>query len=366
MPLLTPRRVLLTTDAVGGVWRYVLELAEGLAARGIEPVIAVLGPSPSPTQRAHASRIAELIDTGLPLDWTAEDEGALAEAADRLADLAGETAADLAHLHAPAFAGWSRWPLPIVAVAHSCVATWWDTVRGTALPADLAWRANATARGLHNADTVIAPTAAFSQALRTAYPLERAIAVVHNGRRAPEMVRSPRERAVLAVGRLWDEGKNVAALDRAAPHLGAPVYAAGPIAGPNGAVARFDHIRLLGELDESSLWRRYAGTAILAAPALYEPFGLSVLEAAQAGMALVLGDIPSLRELWDGAAAFVDPGDDEALAHALRGLLDDTDAIERAGALARERARRYTVDAMVAGTIAVHRMALARTATAAA
>lgn len=33
--------------------------------------------------------------------------------------------------------------------------------------------------------------------------------------------------------------------------------------------------------------------------------GLSVLEAAQAGCALVLGDIDSLRELWDGAATFV-------------------------------------------------------------
>jgi len=366
VPLLTPRRVLLTTDAVGGVWRYVLELAEGLAARGIEPVIAVLGPSPSPTQHAHASGIAEVVETGLPLDWTADDPRALASAAGRLADLAGETAADLAHLHAPAFAGWARWPLPVVAVAHSCLATWWDAVRSTALPPDFTWRANATERGLNNADAVIAPTAAFSRALRRAYTVERSIAVVHNGRRAPAMASGLRERAVLTVGRLWDEGKNVAALDRAAFFLDAPAYAAGPIAGPNGAVARFDHIRLLGELEAPALWARYAGTAILAAPARYEPFGLGVLEAAQAGMALVLGDIPTLRELWDGAAAFVDPGDDEALAHALRSLLDDTDAIERAGALARERARGYTVDAMVDGTVAVHRMTLAHIATAAA
>ena len=39
--------------------------------------------------------------------------------------------------------------------------------------------------------------------------------------------------------------------------------------------------------------------------ARYEPFGLAVLEAAQAGMRLVLSDIPSFRELWDGAATFV-------------------------------------------------------------
>ena len=34
-------------------------------------------------------------------------------------------------------------------------------------------------------------------------------------------------------------------------------------------------------------------------PARYEPFGLSILEAALSGCALVLGDLPSLRELWD-------------------------------------------------------------------
>ena len=105
-------------------------------------------------------------------------------------------------------------------------------------------------------------------------------------------------------------------------------------------------------------------TAILAAPALYEPFGLGVLEAAQAGAALVLGDIPTLRELWDGAATFVDPRDHTDLAHTLRGRLNSRDALRRAGALAQERARAYTVGAMVDGTLAMHRATLARMATA--
>ena len=53
--------------------------------------------------------------------------------------------------------------------------------------------------------------------------------------------------------------------------------------------------------------------AIYALPARYEPFRLEVLEAAAPGCALVLGDIASLRELWDGAALFVAPDDDRAL-----------------------------------------------------
>ena len=38
----------------------------------------------------------------------------------------------------------------------------------------------------------------------------------------------------------------------------------------------------------------FARAGIYALPAVYEPFGLSVLEAALSGCALVLGDIPSL------------------------------------------------------------------------
>ncbi len=357
-----PRRVLLTTDAVGGVWRYVLELADGLAERGIEPVIAVVGPNPQPKQRAQASRIGRVIETGWPLDWTAENERALRKASRCLAQLARDEAVDLAHLHAPAFAGWDRWPVPVVAVAHSCLATWWNAVRGTALPADFRWRAGATARGLCQADAVIAPTAAFAEALGRVYALDRSITVVRNGRRAATPGANARQHAVLTAGRLWDEGKNVAALDRAAPLIDAPVYAAGSIVGPNGATARFDHLRLLGELDEPAVRARYAQAAIFAAPALYEPFGLSVLEAAQAGAALVLGEIPTLRELWDGAAIFVDPQDHVQLARVSRGLLGDQHAIRRAGALAQEKARAYTVSAMVDGTLAVHRATRARMA----
>jgi glycosyltransferase involved in cell wall biosynthesis len=69
----------------------------------------------------------------------------------------------------------------------------------------------------------------------------------------------------------------------------------------------------------------------------------------------VLSDIPTFRELWDGAAAFVPPNDDEALAAALDSLLRDPGERVRAGAAARERAARYTVAAMTTGVLAVYR-----------
>ena len=89
-----------------------------------------------------------------------------------------------------------------------------------------------------------------------------------------------------------------------------------------------------------------ARASVFAAPARYEPFGLGILEAALTGCALVLGDIDSLRELWDGAAEFVDPDDPAALAATLTGLADAPERCAHLGHRARRRARSYQPAAM--------------------
>ena len=358
-----PARVLMTGDAVGGVWQYSLELARGFASRGIAPVLAVLGPVPNATQLLEAAALPalRLIPTQLPLEWTATAPESLHAAADFLAELALSCDADSIHLHTPALVGEAAWPAPVVAVAHSCVATWWSAVRGsTRLPRDFAWRAAAVADGLARADAVIAPSDSFAALLRRVYRLARPIAVVRNGRRAPRLSDTAGRRgAVLTAGRLWDEGKNVAVLDRAAARLDAPIYAAGPLQGPNGTAIGFSSIHPLGPLDAPQLAAEYTSIQVFAAPSLYEPFGLSVLEAAQAGMALALADIPTFRELWDGAACFADPTDAGAWAAALGALLDDAELRQHLAAAAVERAREYAADPMVDATIAVHMDAIA-------
>src|SRR5207248_901575 len=86
--------------------------------------------------------------------------------------------------------------------------------------------------------------------------------------------------------------------------------------------------------------------AIFVLPALYEPFGLSVLEAGLAGCALVLGNIASLREIWGDAAIFVDPTDDRALEVALRTLTTDKKMCRQMGEKARKRALEFTSERM--------------------
>lgn len=344
-------RLLMTTDAVGGIWRYSVDLAEGLAGCGVQTVLAVLGPSASPSQRAEAEAVPglRLVETSLPLDWTAAAPAELDRASEQLAKLAARAGVGSVHLHAPALVGAARWPAPVVAVAHSCLATWWRAVRGGPMLDDFAWRSDATRAGLLAAQALIAPTAAHAEATEAAYG-PTLIGIVHNGSRARTVPARPRRPSVLTAGRLWDAGKAVDWLDRAAPGLDVPILAAGPTRSPEGAEARFNHLRLLGALAPDALAAERAEATVFASMARYEPFGLAVLEAAQSGMALVLSDTPGFRELWDGAAIFA--AEEAGLLPALRDAL----AMPKPwAARAQERARRYTVEAMAAGTLAVHR-----------
>ena len=107
-------------------------------------------------------------------------------------------------------------------------------------------------------------------------------------------------------------------------------------------------------LDSVALACEYSKAGFFVSPARYEPFGLAVLEAASAGCPLILGDIPTFRELWDGAAVFVPPDDARGLAEAMHAMLSCPENAARLGAAARARAARYSPEAMAAQTWAVH------------
>ncbi len=120
---------------------------------------------------------------------------------------------------------------------------------------------------------------------------------------------------------------------------------------------------LLGRLSTEELASWYAYAAIYALPARYEPFGLSVLEAALSGCALVLGDIASLSEIWGDAAVFVPPDDGnakEAIAHAINTLINDSSVRTAFAAKARTRALEFTPQRMVAGYLEAYQDLIAQ------
>lgn len=355
-------RLLMTVDTVGGVWQYATELAAALVDSGYQVELAVIGPPADAAQRRRAQAVgATLIDTGLALDWLSADERTVTAAATAIARLARQRGVDLVQLNQPAFAV-VPFAMPVVAVAHSCVATWWAANSEGPLPSDLAWQALLTARGLAQADAVVSPSAAFAAATASAHDLARdRVTVVHNGRSL-----RPREAATqdfaFTAGRLWDRGKNAATLDRAAARLAVPFKAAGPCAGPHGETVAFAHLVPLGHLRERAIAEILSARPVFASAARYEPFGLAVLEAALAGCALVLSDIPTFRELWDGAAVFVDPDDIDGFAEAIGTLAADVPLRLDNGERARACAAAYAPAAMAAGMVAIYDRLLDRTA----
>lgn len=358
----TPRRILLSADAVGGVWQYSLELAQGFGRRGIAVTLAVLGPPPARDLAARAEAIENLslVELNAPLDWTATAPDAVERSAESLAVLAAREGAELIHLHSPALAGAARWPAPVVVTAHSCLGTWWRTLRSEPMPPDFAWRVEQTAAGLRAADAVIAPSRSFASALAETYGNDIPIVPIPNGRTPAHPAAVRREALIFTAGRLWDEGKNLIALDRAAALHDLRIFAAGGDTGPHGGTITLPHLARLGRLSDAAIMGWHHRASVYASVAVYEPFGLSVLEAAQAGCALVLSDIPTFRELWDGAAYFVPPDDAEAIGWALRDVLAEPYRMAARGADARARADRYGSDRMVTKTLDAYGAVLAR------
>jgi glycosyltransferase involved in cell wall biosynthesis len=351
-------RLLMTADAVGGVWQYALELAAALAPLGVDAHLALIGPALSPAQRDRAAALAvTYTETGLPLDWLAQDAAEVRRTADAVAKAAALHGADVVQLNQPAFA-LADYAMPIVAVAHSCVASWWDSVEQEPLPTDLAWQAALTGDGLARADVSVCPSAALAGTVQRLYALPRRPQVVHNGRTAIASTGALAD-YVFTAGRLWDRGKDVATLDRAAGLLNLPIKAAGPLTGPNGEQVAFAHLDTLGALSDAAVAEHLSARPIFASAARYEPFGLAVLEAASAACGLVLSDIPTFRELWDSAATFVAPGDDAAFAQAIDALASDAAARIEAGERARARAARYTPAANARGMADIYARAVA-------
>jgi len=94
--------------------------------------------------------------------------------------------------------------------------------------------------------------------------------------------------------------------------------------------------------------------SIYVAPAHYEPFGLGILEAARSGCCLVLGDIPSLREIWGDAAEYVDPDDPAALCDRVQSLIANPAWLRQMIERSWRRAQRYSSSRMAAGYMHVY------------
>ena len=354
-------RVLMTTDAIGGAWACTLELCRSLGPLGVEVVLAPMGRQPSLAQRVQVAALENvtLFTSSYQLEWMIDPWRDVAAAGRWLSALADDMRVDMVHLGGYVHAA-LPWRVPVVVTAYSCVFGWWNAVRGHDPPPHWRRYRERVCAGIHSADSVVAPTLAAVEEVQRHYGSLRDARAIYCGKIRGPFAPSPKNAVILASGAMWDQAKNVAALDDVAPRLPWPVWLSGPVTRSDGRRYEPLHMRSLGPMAPLGFAEELGRAAIYALPARYEPYGFSLLEAAESGCALVLGDIPSLRELWDDAALFVPPDDRDALHGALTALIENDGLRRHLARKAWLRAQSYEPARMGAAYTALYRELIQR------
>jgi glycogen synthase len=214
---------------------------------------------------------------------------------------------------------------------------------------------------------VVAVSAFLANEVRSLYGTDRVVRVIHNGWAAPQRTRPlDKKRLTLMAGRVWDVAKNFDLAAEAAQDWDpGEVLLAGEQRHPDShaLAAVLPPLKAVGFLDQPQLEVLLDRAQIYLSPARYDPFGLLPLQAALHGCALLLSDVPSYRELWDGAACFFTSDDPTDLRRQWQRLLVDADLRADLQQRADERARsRFSPERMVGAYAQLYAQLRARVA----
>jgi glycogen synthase len=362
------KRILITTDVVGGVWDFCITLAANILVSSDARVTLLAFGEPSAAMRQAVEHIgAELTCAPLKLEWMQDADADVARTRRLVADLVAELRPDVVHANQFA-AACLEGDTPVVLTVHSDVVSWRKWTLGETAPAAGLQNYKALVQqAARRADSVVAVSAFLASEVRVLYGLDRAVGVIHNGWAAPPRTRPlDKTRMTLMAGRVWDAAKNFALAAEAA-HGWDPgeVLLAGEQRHPesHALAAVPPPLKAVGFLAQAQLELLLDRAEIYLSPARYDPFGLLPLQAALRGCALLLSDVPSYRELWDGAACFFTSDDATDLRRQWQGLLVDAHLRADLQQRAAERARsRFSLERMVAAYAQLYGQLRARVA----
>lgn len=347
MDVSAPLRILMTADGRPGLWTYAMELIRALPTASI--LLAVMGPELTAEQRQAAARLGncQLRFRPYAAEWMQDPWRDVARTGDWLLELEEEFTPELVHLNHYCH-GSLPWTAPVLIALHGCVLSAWQAVHGEQSPRSWTRYHAEVAAGVRGANMVTASTCAMFSSFSQLYaPIPK---LLHRGSvsRFPEFRKvphgldasrfQPSEKRDIVFCPAGAEPGALAfeTLDAATRRLSWPVYTSG--------IGTFAALRTLSSTREASSLRAQA--AIFAFPSRYEPFGFEPIKAALCGCALVLGDIPCLRETWGDAALYAPASDECKFGAALEKLTGDRVFREELGQRARQRALRMTPGGM--------------------
>lgn len=333
---------------MGGVWSYALELMKGLQKYNVEFLLAVLD---KPLNKFQIEDIRELknvsvAENSFKLEWMENAWKDVDLSGEWLLNLKDKFAPDLVHLNGYSH-GALHWDIPVLITGHSCVLSWYNEVKRNSPPEIWDEYKTRARKGLLNADMIITPSDTMLNYLQRYYGKLDKAKVIYNGIDPAGYKPGDKKNKVFSLGRLWDEGKNIYSIIQSVPFIKWPVYFAGDDKDPFG-INYFDNVNsnFLGIISRKKVSYHLSEASIFAHPAKYEPFGLAPLEAAYSGCALVLGNIESLKEIWEDNALYVDPFDNNDISSTINRLIDDKRMRGIYALRAFEHAQRYNINAM--------------------
>jgi glycosyltransferase involved in cell wall biosynthesis len=116
-----------------------------------------------------------------------------------------------------------------------------------------------------------------------------------------------------------------------------------------------DRVILPGFVPQCDLPAFYCAANAFVFPTLYEGFGLPLLEALTCGCPVITYNNSSVPEVTGGAALYVEDTGEEALAEAIRRIIEDNELRTRLVAAGREHAGKFSWDACARSTLDVYR-----------
>jgi len=345
--------LLFYTGTKGGMESYVREVYSRFAAD--DPDLEFVGWASTELAATDSSWFpGRVVDSGISgedrVAWARGEVVAVARAARRMG-------ADL--VHCPANFGPWRSRVPVVLTVHDLLAFRHPEYVPGAYSRILRTMIRLAARGATRVVTVSrASRDDIVELLRV--PAERVVVTPLAGSPAVAVPDGARRRddRLLAVGnRMPHKGfetllEALARLDAdARPHLVITgSHGDDPLAPVVERLGLADSVTLRGWLSRDELDRLYAESTALVFPTRFEGFGLPPLEAMSRGCPVIVSDLPVMHEVAGDAAVYVDPTDPEAVAAAIRSLLDSPAERERMSRAGLARAAEFSWDATAAAT----------------
>ena len=261
------------------------------------------------------------------------------------AGLLRERRYDVIHAHFVVPTGWVAWRLarrfgvPYAVTAHGSDVPGYNPDRFALTHRLLMpiWR-----RVLREARWVTSPSRFLADLLRSQCPVP--VTVIANPFAFDALPQRPRRKMILAVSRLVPrKGVQylVEAMRRLPPDWELVVAGDGPSRAALEQQAAGLPVRFTGFVSHQEVAELYAQAAIFVLPSLVENFPMVLLEAMNAGCAVVTTDAYGCGELAEGAGLLVRPEDSEELHRVLVRLIADPAERQRLGELARARAAEY-------------------------